>query len=38
VALGRDPAAEKCAERQAVTFKELVADYLERHAWTRPPG
>jgi integrase len=32
VALGRDPAAEKKAERGAGTFADLHANYLEQHA------
>jgi len=35
VALGRDPAAEQHDEREAATFKELVADCLDRHAKPR---
>jgi integrase len=32
VARGKDPAAEKRAERGAGTFAELAADYVEKHA------
>src|SRR6516165_4309118 len=32
VARGRDPAAEKRAERGAGTFAELAAKYVEQHA------
>ena len=35
VAKGGDPAADKRAARQAVTFKELAAEYIERHAKPR---
>ncbi len=31
-AMGGDPAARKSEERQAGTFAELAAEYLERHA------
>ena len=31
-AMGGDPAAKKVEERQATTFAELAAEYLERHA------
>ncbi len=32
VAHGKDPAAEKIAERNAETFGELAAEYIEKHA------
>src|SRR5262245_53803518 len=35
VARGKDPAAEKRAERDAGTFADLHAQYLERHAKRR---
>ena len=33
-AMGGDPAARKIEQRQAGTFAELAAEYLERHAQT----
>jgi integrase len=35
VAAGRDPSAERKAERQAETFNELVEDYQQTEKWTR---
>src|SRR5262245_4201871 len=32
---GEDPAAKKRAERQAPTFKDVVTEYLEKHAKPR---